>query len=48
MPMECTPPGYWSELVEIEDCGNEIDCELGFEYEINPNFLFVDAYSYFL
>lgn len=44
--MECMPPGYWSELIEIEDCGNEIDCELGFEYEINPNgYLFVDAYG---
>ena len=43
---ECMPPGYWSDLHEIEDCGNEIDCELSFEYEINPNgYLFVDAYG---
>lgn len=43
---ECLPPGIWSEVMEIEDCGNEIDCELGFEYEINPNgYLFVEAYG---
>lgn len=41
---ECSYPGFWSELMVDPDCGNEIDCELAFEYEINPNgYLFAEA-----